>query len=122
MSRRIGKQWTVKLPSLADFKGRPLRAYLESLDAWLRKFQGAMQDAPGMATDAIVILSSTVTARSGATMGSGSATLMVQGDAGALSSADTITVWNITASSFASGKYAIARRVRGYWVLAAVEC
>ncbi len=47
MPRNHGKRWTVKLPSLADFKGRTLRAYLEALDAWLRKFQGAMQDAPG---------------------------------------------------------------------------
>lgn len=65
MSRRHGKQWTVKLPSLADFRGRTLRAYLEALDAWLRKFQGAMQEAPSHRDRYWAVTSGTITANAG---------------------------------------------------------
>ncbi len=124
MARKPGKNWAVKLPSLADFKGRPLRAYLEALDAWLRKFQGAMQDAPGVRDRLIAVTSGTITANAGINgpMGSGDVVLRKIDDDDTLDAKDTIEVKSIMLSTIPSGRLVVIERIEGHYVITATVC
>jgi hypothetical protein len=74
----------------------------------------------------IAVTSSTITARSGSTPGSGTATLQTWNGTvlAALSGVPDYTVYNISSSAggIASGKYCILLRIAGaYWIITA-EC
>jgi hypothetical protein len=122
VARKIAKAFTVQPPDPDQYKGRPLRVFLVDSVKWLRQFVGAMAEPGGLVADSLILTTSTITARSGATMGTGSASLVVIGDGGTLSTTDTVTVRNYAGASFATGKYGFARRVAGFWVIISVEC
>jgi hypothetical protein len=112
-------------PDPGQYSGRPAREYLRDLTFWLRAVlrwldRERATDA-GDGEEVIVKTTSSITARSGTTPGSGSAQF-VTGTTSSLSTGATITVYNVSGGALSTGKYGFAVQIDGIWWIRPVEC
>jgi len=124
------------VPDPAKYRGVALRRWVEDVASYLTRTR--ISAGPGIALDetpggivlrasvggaglAIIKTTSSITARSSTTPGTGSATL-VTWNGTALGTGATITLRHISATSAASGKYGFAVMLFGLYWLVSVEC
>jgi hypothetical protein len=124
VARKIAKAFTTRMPDLADFKGRPLRAFLEELMRWLGQFARAQGEPGAMEDRRIAVTSGTITACTGTsgTLGAGDVILRKINDSAGLDAKDTIAVKSIMLTTIATGKLVIVERIEGVMVITAVVC
>jgi hypothetical protein len=112
-------------PDPGQYSGRPAREYLRDLTFWLRAVLRWLdrERAPeaGGGTEVIVKTTSSITARSGTTVGSGSAQIVTLSGS-TLSTGATITVINVSGGALSTGKYGFAVQIDGVWFVRPVEC
>lgn len=70
----------------------------------------------------LALTTSTITARSGATLGSGTATLQVCKGTAITSLSITVTVYNTTLGTIASGVYIQVKLLDGQWTADVADC
>lgn len=124
----------MRLPRLAEFLGQPLRRYLEHLDAYLSGSK--IEPGPGVEAEqtsrglvltfggfglALIKTTSAVTGRSGTTPGTGTADILTW-DGTAIGTAGTITLRNLAAGAWSTGKHGFAVKFSGAWWLVSLEC
>lgn len=123
-------------PTPDQFRGQPLRSYLDALVSWARRDRIDVDEGAGINSArspqgrrlqlgnligmSIVKTTSSVTARSSTTPGTGPAVL-VNGTTTTLTNGSAITVYNIAGAIIPSGKYGFAVRI-GLWWMVAWEC
>jgi hypothetical protein len=111
------------LPTLDQFKGRSLRAYLTALVEWLRN-ERDRPDAPGKPHTILVYTQSGgISARSGTTAGSGTVEIVTwDGTTLDNSGNGTITVYNAYGAAFTGSVYVWCSRWKGVYWAKTQEC
>lgn len=125
-------------PDPSQYKGQTLRSFLEKTAEYLgrariqpdacvgitvNELPGGVQLLAGVGgmTVALVHTTSSITARSGTTPGTGSAKV-VNWNGTALSDGSTITLRNVSGTAGATGKYGLAVQLSNVWWLLTLEC
>ena len=107
------------LPTLEQYRGKPLRTFLSALLDWLR----LLAETVGAGDRPLVLLaytSGSISARSGTTAGSGTVNIVTwNGTALSNSSSNgTMTVYNAYGTAFSTSKYVWCVRFLGvYWAI-----
>lgn len=111
-----------KMPSLEEYRGRPLRAFLKALLDWLRRY--TERDEPGFPPSLLVYTQAGgISARSSTTPGSGTVERVTyNGTALDNSGNGTLTVYNAYGSAFDGSKYVWCQRWKGRYWATTQEC
>lgn len=118
--------FTLAPPSLDDFKGQNVGAYLRALTKFLvalvrwltNELAGLVAAIPRIA---LIQTSTAVTGRVGTVPGTGTGNL-IGFDGTDLTTGAAITLRTIAAAGHASGKFGVAVRLAGIWWIVSLEC